>query len=111
MNREHPVQAAVPADLNTPDKVLYGLTARQLAILAGTGALLWLTYHLLAPFVPPITVMLAAIPIGALAAAVALGRRDGLPMESSAQTEDGDMFFRRDVLRRGDSYRILSRMA
>jgi hypothetical protein len=47
MDREQPVQAAVPADLNTPDKVLYGLTPRQLAILAGTGAVLWLTYHLL----------------------------------------------------------------
>ena len=32
--RDDPVQAAVPADLNTPDRVLYGLTARQLAILA-----------------------------------------------------------------------------
>jgi hypothetical protein len=81
MDREQPVQAAVPADLNTPDKVLYGLTARQLAILAGTGAVLWLTYHLLAPFVPPIAVVIAAIPIGALAAAVALGRRDGLTLD------------------------------
>ena len=81
MDREQPVQAAVPADLNTPDKVLYGLTARQLAILAGTAAVLWLTYHLLAPFVPPIAVVIAAMPIGALAAAVALGRRDGLTMD------------------------------
>ena len=81
MDREQPVQAAVPADLNTPDKVLYGLTARQLAILAGTGAVLWLTYHLLAPFVPPVAVVVVAMPIGALAAAVALGRRDGLTMD------------------------------
>jgi hypothetical protein len=81
MDRHQSVQAAVPADLNAPDKILYGLTARQLAILAGTGAVLWLSYHLLRPFVPPIAVLIVAMPVGSAAVAVALGRRDGLPMD------------------------------
>lgn len=78
---DQPVQANVPADLDTPDRVLYGLTARQVAILAATAAVLWLAYHALTPFVPPLAVGVAALPIGAVAAAVALGRRDGISMD------------------------------
>jgi hypothetical protein len=81
MDRDQSVQAAVPADLNTPDRVLYGLTARQVAILAATGTGLWLLYHLLGSFVPPLAVLVAVVPIAAVAVAVALGRRDGLPMD------------------------------
>jgi hypothetical protein len=75
------VQANVPADFDAPDRVLYGLTARQVAILAATGALLWVAYQALTPIVPALAFGIAALPLGGLAAAVALGRRDGISMD------------------------------
>ena len=71
---DQPVQASVPADLDTPDRILYGLTARQVAILGATGAALWLAYHALRPVVPPLAIAVAALPIAAVAAAIALDR-------------------------------------
>jgi len=76
-----PVQAAVPADIDVPDRVLYGLTARQVAILVGTGGWLWLAYRALCPPVPTVVVGLAAVPIAAVAVVLALGRRDGISLD------------------------------
>src|SRR5512142_568667 len=76
-----PVEAKVPADFDAPDRVLYGLTARQVAILATSAALLWLTYHAVTPTVPAVAFAVAAVPVGALSVAVALGRRDGISMD------------------------------
>jgi hypothetical protein len=73
--------ARVPADIDAPDRVLYHLTARQVAILAATGAVLWAAYHILTPLVPPIAVGIGAVPVAALAAGLALGRRDGISMD------------------------------
>lgn len=75
------VQAHVPADLDAPDRILYGLTARQVAILAATAAVLWLAFQALTPAVPAPVVGIAAVPFAAIAAAVALGRRDGITMD------------------------------
>ncbi|MGH3388864.1 MAG: PrgI family protein, partial [Actinomadura sp.] len=36
---DEPLVAKIPADVDRPDKILYGLTARQLAVLAVTGLL------------------------------------------------------------------------
>src|SRR5437667_9425704 len=76
-----PYAAQVPADIDAPDRVLYSLTARQVAILAATGALLWAAYRLLTPLVPPAVVGIAAVPVAAVAAGLALGRRDGISMD------------------------------
>jgi hypothetical protein len=76
-----PVEAKVPADFDAPDRVLYGLTARQVAILAAAGALLWLAYQAATPTVPAVVVAIAALPVGGLAVALALGRRDGISMD------------------------------
>src|SRR5205814_5483057 len=83
---DEPYAAQVPADIDAPDRVLYSLTARQVAILAATGALLWAAYHVLTPLVPPAVVGIAAVPVAAVpvaavAAGVALGRRDGISMD------------------------------
>jgi hypothetical protein len=78
---DEPYAARVPADIDAPDRVLYGLTARQVAILAATGALLWAAYRTLTPLVPPSVVGIAAVPIAAMAAGLALGRRDGISMD------------------------------
>ena len=81
MDADYGLQAQVPADIDAPDRVLYSLTARQVAILAATGALLWAAYHVLTPLVPPAVVGIAAVPVAALAAGLALGRRDGISMD------------------------------
>ncbi|MFC8845812.1 MULTISPECIES: PrgI family protein [unclassified Micromonospora] len=71
----------MPADVDAPDKVAYGLTFHQLATVA-TGALvvygLWQTLHTLvaAPVLAG-----AGVVIGGLAIGVALGRRDGLSLD------------------------------
>lgn len=76
-----PLQARIPAGVDTPDKLLFGLTSRQLGILAGAGTTGWLLYTLLRDVVPPVVFAIAAIPLAATAAAVALGRRDGLSLD------------------------------
>jgi hypothetical protein len=82
MSDDHePVQAPVPADFGAPDRILYGLTARQVAILAATGALLWAAYHALTPTVAPAAFAVGALPVAGLAAVLALGRRDGIGMD------------------------------
>ena len=81
MDADYGLQARVPADIDAPDRVLYSLTARQVAILAATGALLWAAYHVLTPLVPPAVVGIAAVPVAAVAAGLALGRRDGISMD------------------------------
>ena len=78
---DEPYVAQVPADIDAPDRVLYGLTVRQVAILAATGALLWAAYRTLTPLVPAAVVAIAAVPVAAVAAGLALGRRDGISMD------------------------------
>ncbi|MBN1171095.1 MAG: PrgI family protein [Micromonosporaceae bacterium] len=76
-----PVQARMLADIDAPDRVLYGLTAHQVALLAATGTVLWLAYQAVTPTVPATGFAVAALPVGAIATAIALGRRDGISMD------------------------------
>ncbi|MEV6971122.1 PrgI family protein [Hamadaea sp. NPDC051192] len=73
--------ASVPADVTQPDRIFAGLTARQLTILGGTAAGLWLAHRLLSPLLPGIVLLIGAIPIAAIAIAVTIGRRDGLGLD------------------------------
>ncbi|GIJ64564.1 PrgI family protein [Virgisporangium aurantiacum] len=76
-----PYRARIASDVDAPDKVVYGLTFRQLAILAvaaviGYGA--WKGLHT----VLPVPVLLAgALVLGGLVFGLAVGRRDGLPLD------------------------------
>jgi hypothetical protein len=74
----------IPADIDRPDRILAGLTARQLAILVASGAVTWALATTAAAVLPlPVAVALAAPP--ALAGvALALGWRDGLPLDRLA---------------------------
>ncbi|MBF9132758.1 PrgI family protein [Plantactinospora sp. S1510] len=71
----------MPADVDAPDKVAYGLTFHQLAIVA-TGALIfygaWRTLHTVVP--APVLVGTGVV-LGGLVIGLALGRRDGLSMD------------------------------
>ncbi|MFE6611570.1 PrgI family protein [Amycolatopsis sp. NPDC057786] len=74
----------VPADVDRPDRVLGPLTARQLAILGVTGLLLYGLYSLTRGFVPLPVFLIVAIPVGITATVLALGQRDGLPLDRLA---------------------------
>lgn len=76
-----PIRARVPADVEAPDRVLYGLTARQLAILGAAAALAYLTFQALHEHVPTPVLLAGLMPLGGVAAMLALGRRDGLPLD------------------------------
>jgi hypothetical protein len=71
----------ISADLDRPDRILLGLSARQLGILATGGLAAWILEGLLEPLVGlPAAVGLAA-PLGLVAVALALGWREGLPLD------------------------------
>lgn len=71
----------IPADIDRPDKLLAGLTARQLAILAVAAIALWAGYAATRHLVPPAAYGAVAVPIGAVAALLALGRMEGVPAD------------------------------
>ncbi len=74
-------RAAIPADVEAPDKLVYGLTARQMAILAVAAATCWLAWRAVGRMVPPQLMLAGFVPVLAAAVGVALGRRDGLPLD------------------------------
>ncbi|MFF1608855.1 PrgI family protein [Amycolatopsis sp. NPDC058278] len=75
----HPVR--IPADVDRPDRVLGPLTARQLAILGVTGLLLYALYNATRGVVPLPLFLVFAVPVGLAVTVVALGRRDGIPLD------------------------------
>jgi hypothetical protein len=70
----------IPA-VEVEDKILAGLTARQAAILAALGVVLWLAFLATRTLVPPAAFLGAAIPVAAVGVAVVLGKRDGLSLD------------------------------
>lgn len=76
-----PVRARIPADIEAPDRILYQLTARQVAILAATIAVCYLLFTATRQTVPLPVAAIVLAPILGAAGAVALARRDGLPMD------------------------------
>ena len=74
----------IPADLDRPDRILGGLTARQLGILGAGGVAVWTLMGLLDPLVGLPTAAVLAAPVALAAMALALGWRDGLPLDRLA---------------------------
>ena len=79
-SNEHFV-ARVPADVDAPDKVLYGLTFRQLAILAVAAVIFYGAWQALHSLLPVPVLLGAAVVLGGLVFGLAVGRRDGLSMD------------------------------
>ena len=71
----------IPSDINRPDRVVGPFTARQAAILAGTGAVLYLAWTVLRPLVAAPLFLAGAAPVAVAAVVIALGHRDGLSMD------------------------------
>jgi hypothetical protein len=75
------VRARMPVDVDAPDKVLYGLTFRQLAILAVAAVIFYGGWQALRELLPVPVLLGAGIVGGGLVFGLAVGRRDGLPMD------------------------------
>ena len=75
-------RARIPADVDTPDKIVYGLTARQLAILAVAGVIGYGLFKAVGHLLPPPVLIAVLIPVAGAAIVLALGRRDGLSMDA-----------------------------
>jgi hypothetical protein len=67
--------------VNRPDRVLGPLTARQAVLLAAVVAGLYGAWLAVRAVVALPVFLAIALPIGALGAAIALGQRDGLPLD------------------------------
>jgi hypothetical protein len=78
---EAPPRVGVPADIDTADRIAWGLSFRQLAILAGGLAPVWLAYTRFRTMLPPLVWVGVGIGFAGMAVVVALGRRDGLPLD------------------------------
>ncbi|MDX8031694.1 PrgI family protein [Lentzea sp. BCCO 10_0856] len=74
----------IPSDVDREDRVLGPLTARQLLIVSVTGIVLYATYTATRSFMPLAVFLVVAIPIGATAAFLALGQRDGVTLDRLA---------------------------
>nr|WP_123747993.1 PrgI family protein [Saccharothrix texasensis] len=72
----------IPADVDMHDRVLGPLTARQLAILAAAGAVLYLIWAATRTLVSMPVFAVFAVPVGAACVMLALGKRDGVPLDT-----------------------------
>src|SRR5438270_626733 len=68
----------IPADVDRDDRLLAGLSARQLAILGGSGLVIWLGYQATRTLLPLPVFAGLATPVAAAATVLALGRWHGL---------------------------------
>src|SRR4051794_13523628 len=80
-DRDNEVRARMPADVDAPDKVLYGLTFRQLAVLAVAAVIFYGGWQALRTVVAVPVLLGAAVLLGGLVFGLVVGRRDGLPMD------------------------------
>ncbi|MFC1437975.1 PrgI family protein [Streptacidiphilus sp. N1-10] len=70
----------IPA-VDQEDRVLAGLTVRQVVQLGAVVAVLWLAYQATHSYLRPLVFVITAAPVLALAVAAVLTRRDGISLE------------------------------
>ena len=75
-------RSKIPADVDTPDKIVYGLTARQLAILTVAAVIEYGIFKAVGQLLPQPVLIAVMIPVAGAAIVLALGRRDGLSMDA-----------------------------
>jgi hypothetical protein len=71
----------IPSDVEMPDKVLAGLTARQVAIATAAAAVLWAGWTAARHVMPLPAFAALAAPVALAAVALVIGERDGLPLD------------------------------
>jgi len=79
-----PSRVRIPADVERPDRLLAGLTGRQLAILAGAAVALWAAYTATRTMVPLVVFAAVAVPAAGAAVMLAAGRIAGQPADRLA---------------------------
>lgn len=75
------MRARIPADVDRPDTIAFGLTARGLLTFAIAGLLLYGMWQALLPWVEPLILLVVTIPIVAATFAIAVVRRDGITFD------------------------------
>ena len=71
----------IPADIDRPDKILAGLTARQVAIAATAAAIVWAGFEATRHVLPLPAFAVLTTPAALAATALVIGERDGLPLD------------------------------
>ena len=71
----------IPADIDQEDRILAGLTARQLVIIVVPAAACWAIYMATRSFIPPVVFIPGAVLVGGVVGALVVGQRDGLTMD------------------------------
>lgn len=71
----------IPADVEQDDRIVGSCTARQAAILGGTGALLYVAYLIAGERVDLLVFATGALPVAVAGLLLAVGRRDGIPLD------------------------------
>lgn len=71
----------IPADVSRPDRVLGPATARQVAIVGGTGAGLWCVWLLMRAWVSPLVFLIPAVFVLVLVGVAVSTERDGLSID------------------------------
>ncbi|MEO3874184.1 PrgI family protein [Nonomuraea sp. B12E4] len=71
----------IPADVEQDDRIVGGCTARQVAILGGTGALLYVAYLTAGQHIDLLVFAAGALPVAVVGLLLAIGRRDGVPLD------------------------------
>jgi len=79
---DEPYRARVPADVERADRIVFGLTWRQLVILSVTALILYAAWTALAPVVNPLYFIVGSIPVAGAAFFLAVGRRDGTSLDA-----------------------------
>jgi hypothetical protein len=74
----------VPADVELEDRLAFGLSARQLALLAATALLAYSTYALTTTILPSLAALVLAAPVAVAGATLALVRLEALPADRLA---------------------------
>jgi len=78
---EVPDSVPIPSDVERPDKILAGLTARQVAIATVAAVIIWVGFQATRHVLPLPAYAALATPVGLIATALVIGERDGLPLD------------------------------
>src|SRR5213082_832956 len=79
---EAPIRARVPANVERQDSILFGFTFRQVVILTVAALIIYAAWTALARIVHPLAFLIGAIPVAGFAFVLAVGRRDGVPLDA-----------------------------
>ncbi|WP_277675699.1 PrgI family protein [Saccharopolyspora rectivirgula] len=71
----------IPADVDREDTILAGFTARQVAVMAVTGLLLYGGWVATRAVLPVVAYLIVAVPVGVAVSALVVVRRDGVTLD------------------------------